>query len=71
MSYDQLTTVFTKGAVVGKVTNYKRDKRLKEIDRQQKKDAKKNRKLNRTEPLEDVLESPGHVVDDPSNETEP
>jgi hypothetical protein len=41
---------------VVKRTNYKQEKRLKELEKQKKKDAKKERKTGKPQPLEDNLE---------------
>lgn len=39
-----------------KRTNYKQEKRLKELEKQKKKEAKKERKASKSEPLEDSFE---------------
>ncbi len=41
------------GDLVAKRTNYKQEKRLKELDKQKRKDAKKERKLEREQTREE------------------
>lgn len=46
------------GALVQKRTNYKQEKRLKELEKQKRKDAKKERKLEREQSRDESVEDP-------------
>lgn len=44
------------GVLVQKRTNYKQEKRLKELEKQKRKDAKKERKLEREQSREEIVD---------------